>query len=133
MVINGVTCVPGKEQVLSGEAEFFTNYALSSTSNVYNNAGSTDANAGWVIVSSASSRLIQYKIASPTGTVTITVYGKVGSSPETVIATLTSASATTGFVNVVEPIDQIRIGLKISAGSATVGINGNFKGMTFSI
>lgn len=134
MVINGITVEPNIGQVIAGNAYFFTAYALSSTSLVYNNAGGTDANAGWVPVQGSTARTIQYNIVSPTGTVTLSISGKVGTGTlETNIVVITSASATTGFINVDENVDEMRIGLKISGGAATVSVTGTFKGMQFSL
>lgn len=131
-VLNGVTVEPSTGAIMAGNAYFFKAYSLSSASYVYDNAGDTDANAGWIPTGGAINRVIQYSIASPTGTVTLTITGKIGVSLETNIVTITSASATTGLINIAENVDQIRIGLKISAGSATVSVTGRFTGMTFA-
>lgn len=136
MVVNGVTVEPGNEAIISGNAYFFASYALSSATYVYNNAGEQTAQAGWVPCGGAnpeSGKTIQYNIVNPSGTVTLSIYGKVGiGTAETLVASITSASATSGFVTVTEMISEMRIGLKISAGAATVSVTGNFKGMQFS-
>ena len=131
-VLNGVTVEPSMGAVMAGNAYFFNAYTLSSASYVYDNAGDTDANAGWIPVSGATIRNLQYSIAAPTGTVTLNVTGKIGTSLETNIVTITSAAATTAFINIDENVDQIRVGLKISAGAATVSVTGRFTGMTFA-
>lgn len=137
MILNGVTVEPGNEAVMSGNAYFFTSYALSSTSYVYNNAGLQTAQDGWIPCGGAipiGGKTIQYNIVTPTGTVTLSIYGKIGiGTAETLVASITSASATSGFITVTEMISEMRIGLKISAGAATVSVIGNFKGMQFSL
>lgn len=133
MVINGITVEPGSEPVASGNAYFFTAYALSSTSYVYNGAGGQTANDGKIPISGSTSRTIQYNIASPSGTVTLTIFGTIGTGTEIPILSIPTASAISGTINITENVDQIRIGLKISAGSATVTVTGSFKGMRFTI
>lgn len=133
MILNGITIEPGKEAVISGNAYFFSAYALSSTSYVYNGAGGQTAQDGWIPVSGSTSRTIQYNIASPTGTVTLTIFGKVGTGTEIEILSIPSAVALAGTINITENVDQIRIGAKISAGAATLTVTGSFKGMTFGI
>lgn len=133
MILNGITVEPGNESVMSGNAYFFSAYALSSTSYVYNGAGGQAASDGWIPVSGATSRTIQYNIVSPTGTVTLTIFGKIGTGTEIAILSIPSAVAVAGTINITENVDQIRIGAKISAGAATITATGSFKGMKFSI
>src|SRR3990167_538668 len=133
MIINGVTVEPGNEAIISGNAYFFSAYALSSTSYVYNGAGGKAANDGKIPISGSSSRTIQYDIASPTGTVTLTIFGTIGTGAEIPILSIPSAVAIAGTINITEDIDKIRVGAKITAGSATITVIGGFKGMKFSI
>ena len=138
MIINGVNCTPGgaEEPVMCGNAAFFTAYALSSTSYVYNGAGGQTATAGRIPIGSASSeagsRLITYNIVNPTGTVTLAIFGKNEAGLEFLITAPTFAAADSGVIKITEPVSMIRIGLKISAGSATVTVAGKFIGMTYS-
>lgn len=138
MVINGVNCTPGssEEPVECGNAAFFTAYALSSTSYVYNQAGGQTAVSGLIPLGAASSedgsRLITYNIVSPTGTVTMALFGKNETGLEFLITAPTFAAAESGVIKITEPVSKIRIGLKISAGSATVTVAGKFIGMTYS-
>ena len=138
MVINGISCTPGssEEAVQCGNAAFFTAYALSSTSYVYNDAGGQTAVSGRIPLGASSSeegsRLITYNIVNPTGTVTLAIFGKNDGSLEFLIAAPTFAAADSGVYSIVEPVSSIRIGLKISAGSATVTVAGKFIGMSYS-
>lgn len=136
-VVNGVTIVPasfaandtgGYKSLI---ASFFTDYALSSATYVFNNAGGQAADSGLIVSSGCKERLILYKFESFTGaaTLTMTLYGRINGI-EAVIATITATSATSGFVTVTEGVEQVRVGIKISANAATVNIVGRFTGNT---
>ncbi|QGH73433.1 MAG: hypothetical protein [Podoviridae sp. cty5g4] len=137
-VINGINCTPGglEEPVICGNAAFFTAYALSSTSYVYNGAGGQGATDGLIPIAGAGGengrRLITYNIVNPTGTVTLGIFGKNETGLEVAIAEPTFAAAASGVIEITEPVSKIRIGLKISAGSATVTVTGKFIGMSYS-
>ena len=136
-VVNGVTIVPasfaandagGYKSLI---ASFFTAYVLSSTSDVYNQAGGQAADSGLIVSSGCKERLILYKFSNFTGaaTLTMTVYGRIN-GVEAVIVTIPVTAATSGFVTVTEGVEQVRVGIKISANAATVTIVGRFTGNT---
>lgn len=134
MVINGVTVAPGTDvPERTGYAYFFSDYALSSTSYVYNSAGGQGADDGLVPVSGADLKTIQYNIANPTGTVTVTIYARINGGADAIIASFTAVASTSGFINIVEKVDKIRVGVKISAGSAVVSVTGKMSGMEYSL
>ena len=130
---NGVTTVPGKGPEMSGIAYFFNNYPLSSTNTVYNDSGSSTSADGWVSTLGSNNRLIQYKVGNPAGTVTMSYYGKVASDvSESLIVEIITNATSTGFVNIVEKIDQMRMAIKITTNTANISGTGRFTGITFA-
>lgn len=139
MVSNGVTIVPGAYaqndagQANSLIASFFTALSLSSGTYVYNQALEAGADSGLILISGTNNggRLLLYKIGTPTaGTVTVTVFGRINGIEATIVE-ITSTIAKTGFIDIVEGIEHLRIGAKISGGgTALLDIVGRFTGNT---
>lgn len=130
---NGVTTVPGNGPEVNGIAYFYRNYTLTSTATVYNDSGSSTATDGWVSINGSSNRIIQYNITNITGTVTLTFYGKATSdASEGTIAEVVSSGTATGFIDIVEHLDQMRTAAVMSTGTSKIKVIGKFTGITFA-
>lgn len=113
------------------KAKYFTDYDLTSTEFVYNEAGGTSSTSGWVAVRAAKTRTINYFIEDVTGTTTISFEGTImGTGKSTkIIDDLEVGTTTSGFIPVTEDLDEIRIGGKVETGGAKITIWGKYPGI----
>lgn len=115
----------------NNKAKIFTNYVLTSTEYVYNEAGGTSSASGWVPVRAAKQKTIQYNITDVVGTVTLYIVGTIIDSANTFeIYAPDIGTATSDKITVLEDTDEIRVGAKVtSGGSANVTVWGKFPGI----
>lgn len=115
------------------KVDFFQGYELTGTSSyVYDSAGSTGTNSGWVNIESKTNGTILLEATNYySGTISARIEGRVGITGnigEITTKTYTASHSIGELVAISENVQDVRVGLKISspAGSGTVNISGYF-------